>query len=107
MESAESVTMDHFEAAIERVIAGSKRSNTFLSPEEKKIVSHHEAGHAITGWFLEHADPLLKVSIMPRGNALGYVQYVPKDQHLYSKARFTISYLTMKNLQEPYTVHLA
>jgi AFG3 family protein len=46
-----------------------------LSPEEKKTVAYHEAGHAICGWFLEHADPLLKVSIIPRGaGALGYAQ---------------------------------
>src|SRR5690606_18012888 len=55
------------------------------SPEEKRIVAFHEAGHAITGWFLEHADPLVKVSIVPRGvAALGYAQYLPKEQFLYT-----------------------
>ena len=56
-----------------------------LSPEEKKTVAYHEAGHAICGWFLKWADPLLKVSIIPRGQgALGYAQYVPSDVYLMS-----------------------
>ncbi len=54
-----------------------------LKPEEKKTVAYHEAGHAICGWFLQHADPLLKVSIIPRGQgALGYAQYLPQDAYL-------------------------
>lgn len=78
----------HFEAAIERVIAGLEKKSRVLSPEERKTVAYHEAGHAVAGWFLEHADPLLKVSIIPRGvAALGYAQYLPKDQHLYSRAQ--------------------
>ena len=64
-----------FETAIERVIVGLERKSRVLSAEEKKTVAYHEAGHAICGWFLEHADPLLKVSIIPRGaGALGYAQ---------------------------------
>jgi cell division protease FtsH len=59
--------------------------NKIISPEEKRIVAYHEAGHAIAGWFLEHADPLVKVSIVPRGvAALGYAQYLPKEQFLYT-----------------------
>lgn len=65
---AESVTEAHFEAAIERVVAGLEKRSKVLSPEEKKTVAYHEAGHAVAGWFLEHADPLLKVSIIPRGS---------------------------------------
>ena len=56
-----------------------------LGPEEKKTVAYHEAGHAVAGWFLEFADPLLKVSIIPRGKGLGYAQYLPREQYLYSK----------------------
>ncbi|KAI8058322.1 peptidase family M41-domain-containing protein [Syncephalis plumigaleata] len=75
----------HFEQAIERVIAGLEKKSRVLSPEEKKTVAYHEAGHAVAGWFLRYADPLLKVSIIPRGiGALGYAQYLPKDQYLYS-----------------------
>lgn len=54
-----------------------------MSKEERSIVAHHEAGHAIAGWFLEHADPLLKVTIIPRSSgALGYAQYLPKEVFL-------------------------
>lgn len=84
--NAEAVQLKHFEAAIERVIAGLEKKSRVLSLEEKRTVAFHEAGHAIAGWFLEHADPLLKVSIIPRGTAaLGYAQYLPKDQYLFSK----------------------
>ncbi|KAF9101128.1 AAA ATPase afg3 [Mortierella sp. AM989] len=81
----EEVREADFEAAIERVIVGLEKKSKVLSPEEKKTVAYHEAGHAVAGWYLEHADPLLKVSIIPRGvGALGYAQYLPKDQYLYS-----------------------
>ncbi|KAF7436682.1 AAA ATPase afg3 [Pleurotus ostreatus] len=74
-----------FDSAIERVIVGLERKSRRLSPEEKKTVAYHEAGHAVCGWFLEHADPLLKVSIIPRGTgALGYAQYLPPDRYLLS-----------------------
>lgn len=77
------VDMDDFMAAIDRVIGGLEKKNKIISPEEKKIVAYHEAGHAVTGWFLEHANPLVKVSIVPRGvAALGYAQYLPKEQYL-------------------------
>ncbi|KIY50588.1 ATP-dependent metallopeptidase Hfl [Fistulina hepatica ATCC 64428] len=82
---SESVENADFESAIERVIVGLEKKSRVLSPEEKKTVAYHEAGHAICGWFLEHADPLLKVSIIPRGTgALGYAQYLPADRYLYS-----------------------
>jgi AFG3 family protein len=83
--SASAVELLHFEAAIERVIAGLEKRSRVLSAEERKTVAYHEAGHAVAGWFLEHADPLLKVSIIPRGSAaLGYAQYLPRDQYLYT-----------------------
>ncbi|UZJ55977.1 hypothetical protein CBS101457_005297 [Exobasidium rhododendri] len=78
------VDENSFDRAIERVIAGLERKTRVLSPEEKKIVAYHEAGHAVCGWFLEHADPLLKVSIIPRGVGLGYAQYLPKERYLFS-----------------------
>jgi len=81
----EAVDMQDFQDAIDRVIGGLEKKNKIISPEEKKIVAYHEAGHAIAGWFLEHADPLVKVSIVPRGvAALGYAQYLPKEQYLYT-----------------------
>ncbi|XP_065081157.1 AFG3-like protein 2 [Ochlerotatus camptorhynchus] len=78
----ESIILKHFEQAIERVIAGMEKKTNVLSPDEKRTVAYHEAGHAVSGWFLEHSDPLLKVSIIPRGKGLGYAQYLPKDQYL-------------------------
>lgn len=70
--------MLHFEQAIERVIAGLEKKSLVLSPDQKRTVAYHEAGHAICGWYFKWADPLLKVSIIPRGQgALGYAQYLP------------------------------
>ncbi|RWS20490.1 ATPase-like protein, partial [Leptotrombidium deliense] len=80
----ENIVFKHFEQAIERVVAGMEKKTQVLQPEEKKTVAYHEAGHAVCGWFLEHADPLLKVSIIPRGKGLGYAQYLPKEQYLYT-----------------------
>jgi len=80
-----SVDMQDFQDAIDRVIGGLEKKNKIISPEEKRIVAYHEAGHAISGWFLEHADPLVKVSIVPRGvAALGYAQYLPREQFLHT-----------------------
>lgn len=80
----EKVEMVDFQDAIDRVIGGLEKKNKIISPEEKEIVAYHEAGHAVAGWYLEHADPLVKVSIVPRGvAALGYAQYLPKEQFLY------------------------
>ncbi len=81
----EAVDMQDFQDAIDRVIGGLEKRNKLISPEEKEIIAYHEAGHAICGWYLEHAYPLLKVTIVPRGSAaLGYAQYTPKEQYLYN-----------------------
>ena len=79
------VDMSDFQDAIDRVIGGLEKKNKIISPEEKEIIAYHEAGHAICGWYLEHAYPLLKVTVVPRGSAaLGYAQYTPKEQYLYN-----------------------
>jgi AFG3 family protein len=81
----EAVDMSDFQDAIDRVIGGLEKKNKLILPEEKEIIAYHEAGHAICGWYLEHAYPLLKVTIVPRGTAaLGYAQYTPKEQYLYN-----------------------
>jgi AFG3 family protein len=81
----EAVDMEDFQDAVDRVIGGLEKKSKIISPEEKKIIAYHEAGHAICGWYLEHAYPLLKVTIVPRGTAaLGYAQYTPKEQYLYN-----------------------
>lgn len=77
------VEFDDFNDAIDRVIGGLEKKNKIIQPEEKKIIAYHEAGHALCGWFLEYAHPLVKVSIVPRGvAALGYAQYLPKEKYL-------------------------
>ncbi len=77
------VEMDDFNKAIDRVIGGLEKKNKLISPEEKRVIAYHEAGHAISGWYLEHAHPLVKVTIVPRGlTALGYAQYLPKEKNI-------------------------
>lgn len=77
------VSMDDFNKALDRVIGGLEKKNKLISPEEKEIIAYHEAGHAVCGWFLEHASPLVKVTIVPRGiGTLGYAQYLPKEEHI-------------------------
>lgn len=86
----EAVDMTDFQDAVDRVIGGLEKKNKIISPEEKKIIAFHEAGHAVCGWYLEHAYPLLKVTIVPRGTAaLGYAQYTPKEQYLYNIDQLT------------------
>lgn len=77
------VDLDDFNYALDRVIGGLEKRNKLISPEEKEIIAYHEAGHAITGWFLEHASPLVKVTIVPRGiGTLGFAQYLPKEEYI-------------------------
>lgn len=77
------VDMDDFNDAIDRVIGGLEKKNKIILPEEKKVIAYHESGHAVAGWFLEHAHPLVKVTIVPRGvAALGYAQYLPKEMYI-------------------------
>jgi len=85
-EDKESVELVDFEKAVDRVIGGLEKRNHVMTLEEKRTVAYHEAGHAIVGWLLEHADPLLKVTIIPRSNgALGFAQYLPKEVALHTK----------------------
>ena len=82
----DAIDLDDFHAAMDRVIGGIEMRSKVMTVEEKTRVAHHEAGHAVVGWFLEHSSPLLKVSIVPRGMAaLGYAQYVPKERKLHTK----------------------
>lgn len=87
--NSEMVELKHFEQAIDRVIAGLERKSRVLRTDKRRVVAYHEAGHAICGWFLKYADPLVKVSIIPHGAAaLGYAQYLPPDQYLISEEQF-------------------
>ncbi|MFN3597722.1 MAG: ATP-dependent zinc metalloprotease FtsH [Rubricoccaceae bacterium] len=85
-EGKDAVEMVDFERAIDRVIGGLEKKNKLISPDEKRIVAYHEAGHAVAGWFREFTDPVVKVSIVPRGlAALGYAQSLPEERYLYTK----------------------
>ena len=77
------VDMNDFNYALDRVIGGLEKKNKLIAPHEKEIIAYHEAGHAICGWYLEHASPLVKVTIVPRGmGTLGYAQYLPKEEYI-------------------------
>ncbi|KAJ0621671.1 putative peptidase M41, AAA+ ATPase domain, ATPase, AAA-type, core, peptidase, FtsH [Helianthus annuus] len=91
------ITMEHFEAAIDRVIGGLEKKNRVISKLERRTVAYHESGHAVVGWFLEHAEPLLKVTIVPRGTAaLGFAQYVPNENLLMTKEQlFDLTCMTL------------
>ncbi|XP_047174549.1 ATP-dependent zinc metalloprotease FTSH 10, mitochondrial-like [Vigna umbellata] len=91
------VTMDHFESAIDRIIGGLEKKNKVISKVERRTVAFHESGHAVAGWFLEHAEPLLKVTIVPRGSAaLGFAQYVPSENLLMTKEQlFDMTCMTL------------
>lgn len=75
-----------FIEAIDRIVAGIERKDYILSPEEKKSIAHHEAGHAVTSWLLPHGHALLKVTLIPRGNALGAAWYLPDERKLMFKS---------------------
>ncbi|XP_071717296.1 ATP-dependent zinc metalloprotease FTSH 3, mitochondrial-like [Rutidosis leptorrhynchoides] len=91
------ITMEHFEGAIDRIIGGLEKKNKVISKLERRTVAYHEAGHAVVGWFLEHAEPLLKVTIVPRGTAaLGFAQYVPSENLLMTKEQlFDMTCMTL------------
>ncbi|GKA60840.1 ATP-dependent zinc metalloprotease FTSH 10, mitochondrial-like protein [Tanacetum coccineum] len=91
------ITMDHFEGAIDRIIGGLEKKNKVISKLERRTVAYHEAGHAVVGWMLEHAEPLLKVTIVPRGTAaLGFAQYVPSENLLMTKEQlFDMTCMTL------------
>jgi len=78
----EYIEWDDFQEAIDRVIGGIQKKSLKLVEKEKRIVAYHEAGHAIASWYLKHTQPLLKVTIISRGDALGYAQYTPKEQFI-------------------------
>ncbi|MDP4131158.1 MAG: ATP-dependent zinc metalloprotease FtsH [Bacteroidota bacterium] len=85
----EKVGRQDFLDAIDRVVAGVERKSKIISPEEKRIIAYHESGHAIVSWLLKRIDPLIKVSIIPRGRSLGAAWYLPEEKQLRSESAFT------------------
>jgi AFG3 family protein len=85
----ESVTKQDFMDAIDRIVAGLEKKSKIITDAEKRIIAHHEAGHAIASWYLKHVDPLVKVSVIPRGKSLGSAWYLPEERQLKTSAEFT------------------
>lgn len=83
----EKIGMSEFYGAIDRIVAGLEKKTKIITPEEKKVISYHESGHALVGWMLEHVDPLVKVSIIPRGKSLGSAWYLPEEHQILTKSQ--------------------
>jgi len=79
------VEKQDFLDAIDRIVGGLERKSKIISAEEKRTIAHHEAGHATVSWILPHANPLLKVTIIPRGQALGAAWYLPEERQLTTR----------------------
>ena len=86
--SKKAIDKDDFLAAIDRIIGGLERRGKIITPEEKKVIAYHEAGHAAVSWLLEHASPLLKVTIVPRGKSLGAAWYLPEERQITTTEQF-------------------
>jgi len=80
--SKKQVEKDDFLDAVDRIIGGLEKKNKIITPQEKKTIAYHEAGHATVSWLLEHASPLVKVTIVPRGKSLGAAWYLPEERHI-------------------------
>ncbi|MHB8172478.1 MAG: ATP-dependent zinc metalloprotease FtsH [Thermincolia bacterium] len=89
------INMDELESSVERVIAGPEKKSKIISEDEKKLVSYHEAGHALVGYMLPHTDPVHKVSIIPRGRAGGYTLLLPKEDRYYATKSQLLDQVTM------------
>lgn len=79
------ITKEDFLAAIDRIVGGLERKNKIISDEEKRVIAYHEAGHATVSWILENANPLIKVTIIPRGKALGAAWYLPEERQITTR----------------------
>ena len=79
------VAKEDFLAAIDRIIGGLERKNKIITASEKRTIAYHEAGHATVSWLLEHASPLIKVTIIPRGRALGAAWYLPEERQITTR----------------------
>lgn len=79
------ISKEDFLAAIDRIVGGLERKNKIISDEEKRVIAYHEAGHATVSWILENANPLIKVTIIPRGKALGAAWYLPEERQITTR----------------------
>ena len=105
-----SVTKDDFLAAVDRIIGGLEKKNKVLTAEEKRTIALHEAGHATISWNLQYANPLVKVTIVPRGRALGAAWYLPEERQITTKAQMLdemCSLLGGRAAEELFTGHIS
>lgn len=82
------VDMSDFSNAIDRIVAGLEKKSKIISPKERRIIAYHEAGHVIVGWVLQSIDPLIKVSIIPRGKSLGSSWYLPEENQIITRKQY-------------------
>ena len=104
------VGKEDFLAAVDRIIGGLERKNKVISPNEKKTIAYHEAGHATVSWLLEHANPLVKVTIIPRGRALGAAWYLPEERQITTREQMMqemASLLAGRIAEEKFFGHLS
>ena len=104
------VGKEDFLAAVDRIIGGLERKNKVISPNEKKTIAYHEAGHATVSWLLEHANPLVKVTIIPRGKALGAAWYLPEERQITTREQMleeVASLLAGRVAEEKFFGHLS
>ena len=104
------VGKEDFLAAVDRIIGGLERKNKVISPMEKKTIAYHEAGHATVSWLLEHANPLVKVTIIPRGKALGAAWYLPEERQITTREQMlqeAASLLAGRISEEKFFGHLS
>ena len=104
------VGREDFLAAVDRIIGGLERKNKVITPMEKKTIAYHEAGHATVSWMLEHANPLIKVTIIPRGKALGAAWYLPEERHITTREQMMqelASLLAGRIAEEKFFGHLS
>ena len=104
------VGKEDFLAAVDRIIGGLERKNKVISQQEKKTIAYHEAGHATVSWFLKHANPLVKVTIIPRGKALGAAWYLPEERQITTREQMMdelASLLAGRIAEEKFFGHLS
>ncbi len=104
------VGKEDFLAAVDRIIGGLERKNKVITPNEKKTIAYHEAGHATVSWLLEHANPLVKVTIIPRGKALGAAWYLPEERQITTREQMMqemASLLAGRIAEEKFFGHLS
>ena len=81
-------------------MGGLEKKNKIISVEEKKVIAYHEAGHASVSWLVEHASPLVKVTIVPRGRSLGVAWYLPEERQITTKEQMMDDYNRVRSLKE-------